>query len=144
MIEVDVCAYTHNYDTYSIAPNNAKHTSTMIISSVVVLLLVGLSRAVDVFLSPPSVLPSSLDTEQASFAISRHLGLEAFEPIDLQGESFTNVFNEQQFVGRGSSNAVLLTMDEVVAKGECQMPVFMLTLTLLETFYRQVWNRRFR
>jgi hypothetical protein len=106
-------------------------------STAVVLLLVGLSRAVHVYLSPPSVLPSSLNPEQASFAISRHLGLEAFEPIDLPGKSFTDVFNEQQFVGRGSSNAVLLTMDEVVAKGECEMHLVVLVLTLLQTFYRQ-------
>jgi hypothetical protein len=106
-------------------------------STAVVLLLVGLSRAVHVYLSPPSVLPSSLDPEHASFAISLHLGLEAFEPIDLQGESFTDVFNEHQFVGRGSSNAVLLTMDELVAKGWCHMHLIVLVLTLSQTFYRQ-------
>jgi len=97
-----------------IAPNNDKHTPMK--STLVILLLVGLSRAVRVYLSPPSLLPSSLNTEQASFAISRHLGLEEFEPIDLLGESLTDVFNEHQFVGRGSSNAVLLTLDDVVAK----------------------------
>jgi hypothetical protein len=107
-------------------------------STAFVLLLVGLSRAVDVYLSPPSVLPPSLNPDKASFAISRHLGLEAFEPIDLQGESFTDVFNEHQFVGRGSSNAVLLTMDEAVAKGECQMVPVVLVLTRSQTFYRQV------
>ena len=107
-------------------------------STQVILLLVGLSRAVRVYLSPPSLLPSSLNTEQASFAISRHLGLEAFEPIDLLGESLTDVFNEHQFVGRGSSNAVLLTLDDVVAKGECTMHLFVLVLTLSQTFYRQV------
>jgi hypothetical protein len=49
------------------------------------------------------VLPSSLNPEHASFAISRHLGLEAFEPFDLQGESFTNVFNEHHDIDSLSS-----------------------------------------
>jgi hypothetical protein len=57
-------------------------------------------------------------SRQASFAISRHLGLEAFEPVDLQGESFTGLFDEQQFVGKGASNAALLSIDENVAKGQ--------------------------
>ena len=89
-------------------------------STAVVLWLVALSRAVqvDVYLSPPSSLPSSLTPGQASFAISRHLGLEAFEPVDLQGESFTGLFDEQQFVGKGASNAALLSIDENVAKGQ--------------------------
>ena len=86
----------------------------------VVLWLVGLSRAVqvNVYLSPPQSLHSSLSTGQASFAISRHLGLEAFEPVDLEGESFTGFFDEEQFVGKGASNAVLLSIDENVAKGQ--------------------------
>jgi hypothetical protein len=58
---------------------------------------------------------ASLTPGQASFAISRHLALEAFEPVALQGESFTGLFDEQQFVGNGVSNAASTKMSQKVS-----------------------------
>ncbi|KAF8893507.1 hypothetical protein BD779DRAFT_1669789 [Infundibulicybe gibba] len=69
-----------------------------------------LSQAIQVYLSPQRVFPRpSLPPDDATSAISRHLGLEIFEP-------FTDATNlpaaEEIFVGKGSTNAMLLTMDE--------------------------------
>lgn len=73
------------------------------------------SQAVDVYLNPPhSFLRSTLSPEDASSALSRHLGLEAFEPLrDASNPSIM----EEPFIGQGSRDALLLTIDEQDAKG---------------------------
>lgn len=69
-----------------------------------------LTRAIEVYLSPPSsFLASKLAPEQASAALSRHLGLEAFEPFQ-DASLWTN--SEENFVGQGSKNVLLLTGDQ--------------------------------
>lgn len=70
-----------------------------------------LSRAVEVYLNPhQTFLRSTLEPEDASSALSRHLGVEIFEP-------FRDATLEEPFVGEGSYSALLLTMDELDAKG---------------------------
>ncbi|ETW80696.1 hypothetical protein HETIRDRAFT_61776 [Heterobasidion irregulare TC 32-1] len=90
------------------------------------LFFAGLSRAADVYLNPPSSLPSRLSPSHASSAISHHLGLEEFEPF--QG-------NEQfaagtSFVGQGPKNGLLISIDETDAKDvlpESMRPSFTLS-----------------
>ncbi|KAF8895742.1 hypothetical protein CPB84DRAFT_1782349 [Gymnopilus junonius] len=66
-----------------------------------------LVQAIDVYLSPPSsLLRSRLSPEQASAALSRHLGLEAFEPF----QEWTHY--EESFVGQGLKNALILAIDQ--------------------------------
>ncbi|KAG6911165.1 hypothetical protein DXG01_003905 [Tephrocybe rancida] len=73
-----------------------------------------LSRAIDVYLTPnPPSLPSSLSPTLASAALSRHLGLEVFEPLR---DTSNPHYNEEAFVGKGPQNALLLTLDEVDAE----------------------------
>lgn len=79
-------------------------------------MLVGLSQAVQVYLSPASATPASLSPSSASFALSRHLGLEFFESVGdgVHGE----LLNDQSFVGQGSKSALLLSIDEQDARGQ--------------------------
>jgi len=80
------------------------------------LLLSGLqlTQAINVYLNPPQTyLGSTLSPKDASFALSRHLGLEFFEFQDASGAGY----GEESFVGQGLSNALLLTMDDEDAKG---------------------------
>lgn len=82
----------------------------------VCLLLAGLSQAVHVYLNPCPAVPSILSPSHASFALSRHLGVEFFESAgddDVYGDQW----NEQIFVGQGSRSGLLLTIDEVDARG---------------------------
>lgn len=73
------------------------------------------ARAVNVYLYPPQTsLRSNLAPEDASAALSRHLGLEIFETLR---DSSTLDYSEETFVGQGPSNALLLTLDDVDAKG---------------------------
>ncbi|KAF8070447.1 hypothetical protein FPV67DRAFT_1607025 [Lyophyllum atratum] len=73
-----------------------------------------LSRAIDVYLSPPPpLLRSSLSPQHASAALSRHLGLDVFEPLR---DASSPQYNDESFVGKGSTNALLLTIDEEDAK----------------------------
>ncbi|KAH9485530.1 putative endoplasmic reticulum membrane protein [Psilocybe cubensis] len=68
------------------------------------------TNAVDVYLSPSALyLHSDLSPEDASTALSRHLGLEAFEP--LWGNS-DPVYSEELFVGQGPKSALLVTVEE--------------------------------
>jgi hypothetical protein len=78
-------------------------------------LLLSSTQAINVYLSPYSpFLRSALSPADASAELSRHLGLEAFEPFrDSSREEFT----EEPFVGRGQSNALLLTIDEEDVQG---------------------------
>lgn len=81
----------------------------------VCLLLAGLSQAVQVYLNPRPDVPSRLPPSHASFALSRHLGLEFFESA---GDGVIGDFwNEQTFVGQGSRSGLLLTIDEANARG---------------------------
>lgn len=69
-----------------------------------------LARAVNIYLSPsPSSLRSTLSPEEASAALSRHLGLDAFEP--LWGASDLT-HSEEAFVGQGFKNALVVTVEE--------------------------------
>ena len=73
------------------------------------LLSTSLSQAVDIYLSPSSnIVRSSLSPTDASAALSRHLGLERFEPL----LDVSNLGHEEWFVGQGSKNALLITMEE--------------------------------
>lgn len=82
------------------------------------LLLAGASRAVDVYLSPaPFLRSSTLAPDHASLAISRHLGLESFEPLGAGNEVFADLFAEKPFVGQGQKDGLILTIDEEDAKG---------------------------
>lgn len=69
-----------------------------------------LVQAIDVYLSPPSsLLRPTLSAEQASAALSRHLGLEAFEPFR---DASDWIHHEESFVGQGTKNALILTVDQ--------------------------------
>ncbi|PPQ87474.1 hypothetical protein CVT25_008210 [Psilocybe cyanescens] len=75
-----------------------------------------LTQAVDVYLSPsPSFLHPTLSPEDASAALSRHLGLEAFEPLWDNSELS---YSEEFFVGQGSKNALVVTVEENDASGK--------------------------
>lgn len=67
------------------------------------------------YLNPhSSSINPSLSPAVASSELSRHLGLEFFEPFpDVSREEYV----EEPFVGRGQNNALLLTMDEEDAEG---------------------------
>jgi len=78
------------------------------------LLTAGLAQAVQVYLSPPVTLAKKLSPKYAGFALSRHLGLDFFETAGDVPNLFDDV-NDQTFVARGSSNALLLSMNEVGA-----------------------------
>jgi len=68
------------------------------------------TQAVDVYLSPaPSHLRSTLSPEDASAALSRHLGVEVFEPLR---DASDLAHSDDYFVGQGGKNALVLTMDE--------------------------------
>ncbi|KZP34437.1 hypothetical protein FIBSPDRAFT_718926 [Athelia psychrophila] len=77
-------------------------------------LLVGLSQAVQVYLNPAAVTPASLSPSSASFALSRHLGLEFFESATdgVHGQ----LLHEQSFVGQGAKSALLLSINEEDAR----------------------------
>lgn len=77
--------------------------------------LVGLSQAVQVYLNPAPVTPASLSPSSASFALSRHLGLEFFESAadGVHGQ----LLHEQSFVGQGAKSALLLSINEEDARG---------------------------
>ncbi|KAF8973020.1 hypothetical protein BDZ97DRAFT_1912616 [Flammula alnicola] len=69
-----------------------------------------LTEAVHVYLSPaPTFYRSTLSPEDASAALSRHLGLEAFEPFLVASDLS---YNEETFVGQGAKNALIVTVEE--------------------------------
>ncbi|KAF8197896.1 hypothetical protein BJ912DRAFT_922624 [Pholiota molesta] len=69
-----------------------------------------LTHAVHVYLSPASdFYRSNLSPEDASATLSRHLGLDAFEPL---WEASDVSHNEELFVGQGAKNALLVTVEE--------------------------------
>jgi hypothetical protein len=69
-----------------------------------------LTHAVHVYLSPaPSLYRSILSPEEATTALSLHLGLEAFEPL-RDASDLTHT--QENFVGQGAKNVLLITMEE--------------------------------
>ncbi|KAJ7162115.1 hypothetical protein C8R46DRAFT_1177546 [Mycena filopes] len=71
-------------------------------------------QAVNVYLYPPQTnLRSNLGPQDASAALSRHLGLEIFEAF--RDTSFLD-YSEESFVGQGPNNVLLLTVDAADAK----------------------------
>ncbi|KAF8647074.1 hypothetical protein AX16_006909 [Volvariella volvacea WC 439] len=71
--------------------------------------LFALTNAVQVYLSPrnPS-LWGELNPEDATVALSQHLGLESFQRLtDLSGANY-----EEAFVGQGADKVLLLSVDE--------------------------------
>lgn len=73
------------------------------------------SQALNVYLYPQSSsLRPSLSPADATSELSRHLCLEYFEPLpDTSLEQYV----DESFVGRGQSNALLLTMEAEDAEG---------------------------
>jgi len=85
------------------------------------LLSAGLSQAVNVYLSPsPNFLRSSVSPADASAALSRHLGLEQFEPL----QDASNLGHEEWFVGQGLKNALLITLEESDVQGPLYFGVY--------------------
>jgi hypothetical protein len=79
-------------------------------------LFLSCTQAIDVYLNPQSpFLRSALSPADASAELSRHLGLEFFE--SFRDDNSREVYAEEAFVGRGQSNALLLTIDEEDAQG---------------------------
>jgi hypothetical protein len=73
------------------------------------------AQAVNVYLYPPQIsLRPNLALEDASAALSRHLGLEIFEAFR---DSSVLDYGEESFVGQGTNNVLLLTLEDVDAKG---------------------------
>jgi hypothetical protein len=77
------------------------------------LLLVGLSQAADVYLSPSQEFPSRLSLQHAGFVMSQHLGLEPTENFQNYGE----LLREHEFVAQGPSNALFLLVDDASLQG---------------------------
>ncbi|KAJ7782388.1 hypothetical protein DFH07DRAFT_790500 [Mycena maculata] len=72
------------------------------------------AQAVNVYLYPPQTsLRTNIAPEDASAALSRHLGLEMFEVLR---DSSALDYSEEMFVGQGPSNVLLLTLDDTDAK----------------------------
>lgn len=85
--------------------------------------LCGLARlacAVTVYLHPPpSAVPAQLVANRANLAISRHLGLERFDKYGDVDESWDSelLFDQEGVVGTAVRDGLLITMNEVDAKG---------------------------
>ncbi|KAJ7267669.1 hypothetical protein B0H12DRAFT_119681 [Mycena haematopus] len=72
------------------------------------------AQAVNVYLYPPQVfLRPNLALEDASAALSRHLGLEIFEAFR---DSSALDYSEESFVGQGTNNVLLLTVEDIDAE----------------------------
>ncbi|TDL24325.1 hypothetical protein BD410DRAFT_117401 [Rickenella mellea] len=80
-----------------------------------VLLFTRLSLAVQIYLQPPLHVvppsPSSISPQSARTVLLHHLGLDMF---DFPGGSLKEIPFDRQFVGKGYSSALLLTVDEEV------------------------------
>lgn len=99
--------------------NHLRYTSPKSIQSMwttLAVLLYGLqaAQAVSVYLHPPRNSRSRLAPEDASAALSRHLGLEVFEALR---DSSTLDYSAESFVAQGSNNVLLLTIDDADAQG---------------------------
>lgn len=87
-----------------------------------------LSLAVNVFLNPTpsSSFSSTLSPEDASLALSHHLGLELFEVLQESGPVYVN--SPVNFVAVGQNNALVVVMDQFDAKGKISLSRFLLCL----------------
>jgi len=72
-----------------------------------------LANAVDVYLVPtPALASSTASPDDALTTLSRHFGLEAFQPmLDTSN-------GEEHFVGKGLKSSLLLTMDSADVDGK--------------------------
>ena len=85
------------------------------------LFLASLSQAIDIYLSPSSnFVRSSLSPTDASAALSRHLGLERFEPL----LDASNLGQEEWFVGQGSKNVLLIALEESDLQGPLNFEIY--------------------
>lgn len=82
-------------------------------------LLSGLAGAVDVYLYPASMITPSLSVSQAGAALSRHLGLEHYEPLGDDVDTNDGLGRQEAFVGRGAGNALLVGVYEEDVQGRC-------------------------
>lgn len=103
---------------------------------VCLLLPVGLVQSVRVYLSPPPPLPSKLSTNQASFALSRHLDLESFETLDEDSLVSEGPLH-QEFVGQGPKDGLLLSIDESHVYGT--FPPLLNILTRVFAYLTCLW-----
>jgi hypothetical protein len=72
------------------------------------------TQAVNVYLSPPRTHSTSVvSPEYASAALSRHLGLEVFEPFH---DAPHLGFDDTRFIGQGERNAMVVTVEETYAR----------------------------
>ena len=80
------------------------------------------SQAITVYLhpAPPTSAPTHVDAGHASFALSRHLGLERFEKLGHgDGISLDTLQPEPDgLVGSAPRDGLLVTMSEADANGE--------------------------
>lgn len=68
------------------------------------------------YFSPPQPhLTSAVSPEYASAALSRHLGLEVFEPFH---DVSLLAFDDTHFIGQGEKNAVVVTIEESHARSK--------------------------
>jgi len=76
---------------------------------------VHVSQAINVYLSPSaSYQRTILSPDDASAALSRHLGMEVFETLrDTSGTSY----QEETFVGQGETSALILVLNQADAQG---------------------------
>jgi hypothetical protein len=72
------------------------------------------TQAVNVYFSPTQThLRPAPSPEYASAALSRHLGLEVFEPFH---DASLLAFDDTHFLGQGEKNAMVVTVDESLAR----------------------------
>ncbi|KAF8635213.1 hypothetical protein AX17_003989 [Amanita inopinata Kibby_2008] len=83
-------------------------------SFIVIFSVLHLSYAITVYLHPQTTSFSpELSPEKASFAISRHLDLELFEPLPLQDSS--QPYEDIIFLGQNAGSALVVTLDSLDA-----------------------------
>jgi hypothetical protein len=80
------------------------------------ILFAGLAQAIQVYLHPLPPVPQTLLPEHANVVISHHLGVELFESWGDYADFYSG---EESFVGEGTRNGILLTIDE--ADAECML-----------------------
>jgi hypothetical protein len=99
--------------------NKRKYRPAMITYRIyyVCLVLAGISQAVQVYLKPEPALPRDMTPGHASFALSRHLGVDFFESWGTNDKLAGGWMTEESFVGGGSSNGLLLSLNDVEANG---------------------------
>jgi hypothetical protein len=72
-------------------------------------------QAVRVYMSPAQgFFQAPVSPEEASVALSRHLGLESFESFQ---EGSPGAYTEESFVGQDAKNSLIITVEETDAGG---------------------------